>query len=58
MEFKKEEYFFKEEMKKFFIFVESEVERERLCFVIVKGFGMLDMKVWSIYGFYNMSFRL
>lgn len=45
-------------MKKFFIFVESEVERERLCFVIVKGFGMLDMKVWSIYGFYNMSFRL
>lgn len=57
LESKKEEYFSKEEMKKLFTLAESEAERERLRFAIVKGSGMSDMKARSIYGFHNMSFR-
>jgi len=47
----------KEQMKKLLDLAESEAERERLRFAVVKGSGMSSEKARSVYGFHDMSKR-
>lgn len=57
VESKKEDSISKEQMKKLVNLAESEAERERLRFAVVKGSGISNEKARSIYGFHNMSVR-
>ena len=44
----------KEQIKKLLDLAESEAEREKLRFAVVKGSGMSSEKACSIYGFHDM----